>query len=369
MKKNLILLLVTTVTLMSFTSDKPAYILYDKDGKEVKYAKMLKEMEGADMVFFGELHTDPIAHWMQFELTKALYNKKKEALVLGAEMFEADGQLILDEYLGGLYPTKKYEAEMRLWDNYQTDYKPVVEFAREHEIPFVATNIPRRYASMVNAGGFEALEKLSPEALSYIAPLPIAYDPEVKCYKDMLDMGRMGKHEVEEAPAGMKEAPEGMGEAPKGMDEAPMKMDKAPISMGEAPKRIDKAPKMISEAPKEAPKGMGEAPGGMPAAHGKAMPSINMENLPKAQAAKDATMAHFILENWSEGKLMFHFNGSYHSNNYQGIIWHLQQEHKDLKIVTINTVLQEEIETLDKENLNTADYIICVPESMTRTKR
>jgi len=94
-----------------------------------------------------------------------------------------------------------------------------------------------------------------------------------------------------------------------------------------------------------------------------------MENLPKAQAAKDATMAHFILENWTRGQTMFHFNGSYHSNNYQGIIWHLQQEHKDLKIVTINTVLQEEIKTLDKENLNTADYIICVPESMTRTKR
>ena len=330
MKKNLIVLLLTAVTMMSFTSDKPAYILYDQDGKEVKYAKMLKEMEGADIVFFGELHTDPIAHWMQFELTKALYNKKKEALVMGAEMFEADGQLILDEYLGGLYPTKKYEAEMRLWDNYKTDYKPVVEFAKENGIPFVATNIPRRYASMVNAGGFEALEQLSSEALSYIAPLPIAYDPEVKCYKDMLDMGLMGKPKAKEAPAGMKEAPKEMGEAPKGM---------------------------------------GEAPKGMPAAHGKAMPSMSMENLPKAQAAKDATMAHFILENWSAGKLMFHFNGSYHSNNYQGIIWHLLKENKDLKIVTINTVLQEKIETLDEENLNTADYIICVPESMTRTKR
>lgn len=335
MKKKLIVLLVTAVTLVSFTTDKPAYILYKKDGKEAKYARMLKELEDADIVFFGELHTDPIAHWMQYELTTALYGKKKNDLILGAEMFEADGQLILDEYLKGMYPTTKFEAEMRLWNNYQTDYKPVVEFAKEKGIPFIATNIPRRYASMVNAGGFEALDKLSDKALSYIAPLPIAYDPEVKCYKDMLNMGLMGSSK--------KEVPEGMKMAAK-----------------------------KEEAPKDAPKEMGEAPKvatkEMPAAHGK-MPAMSMENLPKAQAAKDATMAHFIMENWTDGKLMFHFNGSYHSNNYQGIIWHLQQEHKDLKIVTINTVLQEEIETLDQENLNTADYIICVPESMTRTKR
>ncbi|MCP4310487.1 MAG: ChaN family lipoprotein [Bacteroidetes bacterium] len=308
MKKKLVVLLVTAVILMSFTSDKPAYILYDQNGKEVKYAKMLKEMEGADFIFFGELHTDPIAHWMQFELTKALFDHKKENFILGAEMFEADNQLIMDEYLSGIYPTNKYEAEIRLWDNYQTDYKPVVEFAKENGIPLIATNIPRRYASMVFVGGFEALVELSDMALSYIAPLPIAYDPELKCYKDMLDMGK----------------------TPMGMDDSPT---------------------------------------GMPAVHGMGMPKINMENLPKAQAAKDATMAHFIMENWTEGKTMFHFNGSYHSNNYQGIIWHLQQQNKDLKIVTINTVLQEEIKKLEEEHLNTADYIICVPESMTRTKR
>ncbi len=81
-----------------------------------------------------------------------------------------------------------------------------------------------------------------------------------------------------------------------------------------------------------------------------------MENLPKAQAAKDATMAHFILENWSEGKCMFHFNGSYHSNNHQGIVWHLYSRRRSLKIVTINTVLQEEIDVLSEENLNSADY-------------
>jgi uncharacterized iron-regulated protein len=307
MKRLFLLSLVLSITMQGFAGDKPAYILYNSDGKVVKYSKMLKALEDADIIFFGELHTDPIAHWMQFELTKELFNQKREALVLGAEMFEADNQLIFNEYLEGLYPADKFEAEMRLWKNYQTDYKPVVEFAKKHQIPFIATNIPRRYASMVFKGGFEALDDLTDEALRFIAPLPILYDPEVECYKDMLGMKKDTAEEV--------------------------------------------------------------APKGMPADHGKAMPKMSMENLPKAQAAKDATMAHFIMENWSAGKCLFHFNGSYHSNNHQGIVWHLQQENKDLKIITINTVLQDKIDVLSEENLNSADFIICVPESMTRTGR
>jgi hypothetical protein len=35
--------------------------------------------------------------------------------------------------------------------------------------------------------------------------------------------------------------------------------------------------------------------------------------------------------------------------------------------ITISTVTQNDISNLDKENLNKADFIICIPESMTRT--
>ena len=35
---------------------------------------------------------------------------------------------------------------------------PELAFAKENNIPFAATNIPRRYASVVSKGGFEALD-------------------------------------------------------------------------------------------------------------------------------------------------------------------------------------------------------------------
>lgn len=91
------------------------------------------------------------------------------------------------------------------------------------------------------------------------------------------------------------------------------------------------------------------------------------ENLPKAQAIKDATMAHFILENYSPEQTFIHYNGAYHSNNYEGILWYLKQAQPDYKYVTISTVSQEDVSKLKEENKGLADFIICVDEDMTST--
>ena len=77
------------------------------------------------MVFFGELHNNPICHWLQIELTKDLYEKKDGNIILGAEMFEADNQLILNEYIEGKVSDKNFKKEAKLWPNYKTDYAPI----------------------------------------------------------------------------------------------------------------------------------------------------------------------------------------------------------------------------------------------------
>jgi len=78
-------------------------------------------------------------------------------------------------------------------------------------------------------------------------------------------------------------------------------------------------------------------------------------------------MAHFILANWSTGKLFIHYNGSYHSHNFEGIVWYLNKFNPGLKIATIETVQQNEIDKMDKENDNIASFVIAIPASMTRT--
>jgi len=294
MKKVAFLLTIISTLFFSFKPDKLACRLFTKEGKEVKYSKMIEDLKKNQIVFIGELHNNPISHWMELQITTDLYDSTTQNLILGAEMFEADNQIIIDEYLNKFFDAKKFEAEVKLWKNYKTDYKPLMNFARDNGLHFIATNIPRRYANIVFKKGFEGLEELSDEAKLHVAPLPITYDLEVKCYKDMLNMGG--------SPAGKA---------------------------------------------------------GM-AAHA-------MANLPKAQAVKDATMAYFIDKNMKDGKIFIHYNGSYHSDNHEGIVWHLDNMKKGYRIVTVTTVLQEDISKRDKENIDTADYIICVPENMTST--
>ena len=281
-----ILLLASVILMMSFISDKPAYQLFDANGKNVSYKEMIENIKDADIVFIGELHNNAISHWLELEITKSLFETNKN-MVLSAEMFEADNQLIMNEYLNGNINKKKFEAEMRLWPNHSTDYAPLVDFAKENNLNFVAANIPRRYASAVYYDGFEGLDKFSKEAKSYMAPLPIKYDTTLACYAGMLKMTGMNGH--------------------------------------------------------------------------------GAVNLPKSQAMKDATMAHFIKENWKQGQTLIHYNGAYHSENHEGTVWYLQKSLKKAKIVVITTVLQSDLSKLDDEYKNTGDYVLVVDENVTNT--
>jgi len=283
MKKMILALLLPLLAISLSAQQKPAYIIYNNKGKKVSYKKMLKTIAKKDIVLFGETHNNAIAHWLQLEVTKDCGLTRN--LVLGAEMFEQDNQAALDLYLQGKINAKQLDSQARLWKNYPTDYAPLVNYAKEKKLPFAATNIPRRYASMVAKGGFAVLDTIPALAKTWMAPLPMAYDATLPGYVKMKEM--MGGH------------------------------------------------------------------GG--------------DNLPKAQASKDATMAHFILKYYTPGSLFIHYNGSYHSENYEGIVWYLRQQKPELKYGTITVVSQENIKSLLAENKGKADYIICVDEDMTNT--
>jgi len=281
--KKILLSISLLFAIVGFSQNKMPYQLFTKDGKKTTYDKLLKAAEKNEVVLFGEYHDNSIVHWLQLEFTKDLAQKK--SLVLGAEMIEADNQKQLDQYLKGEINQKQLDSTARLWNNYKTDYKPLVDFAKEKNFRFIATNVPRRYASMVFKKDFEGLDELTAEEKSWIAPLPIPFDINLPGYKSMLEM--MGGH------AG--------------------------------------------------------------------------EKMPKAQALKDATMAHFILENFNNGTIFVHYNGTYHSDNFEGISWYLKKSRPTLKILTIATVEQEDISKLEDENYTKADFILVVDKDVTKT--
>jgi uncharacterized iron-regulated protein len=171
----------------SAAADKPAYIIYQKDGRQAAYSEFAAVALTYPVILFGELHNNAVAHWLQLELTQSLASDPRP-LAVGMEMFEADNQVLIDEYFSGLISQANFEREARLWNNYSTDYKPVLEFARTNGMKLVATNIPRRYASAVHRNGREVLEQFSTEAQRWMAPLPVTVDTELPMYKAILDM-------------------------------------------------------------------------------------------------------------------------------------------------------------------------------------
>jgi uncharacterized iron-regulated protein len=162
--------------------------LYAADGRPLEPDAAVTQLSQADVVLFGELHGNPAVHALELELARELVRRRGDDLLLGAEMFEADDQLVVDEYLAGLVLHRHLLSEAKVWDNYESDYRPLVELAKEAGRPFIATNVPRRYASLVAREGLAALERLGDEARRYLAPLPIAVDLDVPGYREMLDM-------------------------------------------------------------------------------------------------------------------------------------------------------------------------------------
>lgn len=185
------------MSLILLTScDEPefqAFKVYEKGGGKINLTDVKEKLDKTDIILFGELHNNAMAHWLELQLTKNLHKHLGENLILGAEMFESDTQILIDEYFQGLYPTKNFEDEAKLWKNYSTDYKPILEYAKKNKIKFVATNIPRRYAAIVSRQNFDGLDKLSDQAKKYIAPLPIKFDPNLPAYKEMLGMAGHSK--------------------------------------------------------------------------------------------------------------------------------------------------------------------------------
>ena len=174
--RKLMTILLLSAAFTAVAQTKAAYAIYTSEGKEADYGTMLKALNKADVIFIGETHNCPIAHWMEYEITADIIRKSPKGLVLGAEMLETDNQVLVDEYTTGLISSDKFENEAKLWDNYWTDYAQLLYLAREHSLKFVATNIPRRYASYVKDNGLEALQGVSDEAKTLMAPLPIPYE-------------------------------------------------------------------------------------------------------------------------------------------------------------------------------------------------
>jgi uncharacterized iron-regulated protein len=276
----------------AFTSDRPAYRLFTATGQPADFDQMMQELAQTDVVLFGEQHNDALTHWLELQVAKDLQKLKKPGqLVLGLEMFERDVQPLVTQYAAGTLADTAFERQARPWPNYATDYRPLLQFARDNRVAIIGTNAPRPFAKTVAQRSLTALDKLPANDRALLAPLPLKVDYDLPGYKNMAAMF-----------------------------------------------------------------------GGDSKAHGG-----GAQNIIQAQALKDATMAHFIATSRQPGQTLLHLNGSYHSDHHDGIVAWLHQYAPKLRVKTLSVVTQEQLQTLEKEQLNVADFVVVVPADAGKT--
>ena len=298
------------------------YRAFDSKGRPVTLQAIIDSLEGADVLFVGETHDNAIAHLLEAELLRRADEKygaaspKRRDVALSLEMFERDVQTVLDEYLAGLITERHFLLSSRPWRNYEADYRPLVEYARERRLPVIAANAPARYVSRVSSQGPASLGALSKDVVkSWLPPLPLPAASEAYAAKFNRFM---------------------TGGAPPTPAPTP------------APSPTPTTP------PTAAPTAQ--------AAHGSL-------HLLEAQTLRDASMAYRIAEFLKRGRdpLVVQVNGTFHSEERMGVPEQLVRYRSKARSVVVTIVPDEGFPAFDAGSLGRlGDFVIITDPAATR---
>ena len=159
---------------LNYLDQSTRFSVWRGSGERSSFSEMLAAAEVQDVVVLGETHHDAVAHKLQ-EIVFARLAARRDA-ALSLEMFEADVQHVLDEYMAGLTREEDMLRDGRPWANYREAYRSLVELARAAALPVIAANAPRRYVSAVGRDGHDALSSSrawGPQAYAALPPLPL----------------------------------------------------------------------------------------------------------------------------------------------------------------------------------------------------
>mgnify|MGYP001824703473 FL=1 len=153
-----------------------------KPDETISLAQVIEQTDGAQVVLVGETHTRYDHHLVQLEILKYLYQKSPD-LALGVEWFQQPFQNHLDDYIAGKITEKEMLHLTEYFTRWKYDYRlyqPILQYARENQIPLIALNASRE---LIRALAETEVDDLPPELK---AQLPESYDWSDKDYEKRL---------------------------------------------------------------------------------------------------------------------------------------------------------------------------------------
>jgi len=182
--------------------DRPFQDFYDTafvltgDGKSAPRVADLAQVADAlaafDVVFYGERHSHPGVHLQQMKLLRALVERDPH-WILSFEQFERDVQGVVDDYVARRIGETTLIEKSRAWSNYPASYRPLLLFAREHQLPVVAAEAPGWAITCVGQWGPAILDRFTPLERSWVAE-KVHVEPGAYQDKFMAFMGTSETH-------------------------------------------------------------------------------------------------------------------------------------------------------------------------------
>lgn len=133
-------------------------ILHLPTGYYVSEEQMRAVATDTRIVYVGETHDNPASHRLELTVLRAMAERYPDGVALGMEMFTPDQQETIDRWLSGELAEKAFLKESRWQEQWRMDfdyYRPLLEFARERNIPVIGLNAPKslvKSATMKNLG-------------------------------------------------------------------------------------------------------------------------------------------------------------------------------------------------------------------------
>ena len=183
--KYIIVILIIIMNLAILSAEE--YRIVDsRTGKTLSLQQMANELKKYDLIFFGEYHDNTTLHKLERELLPLLDTKRE--LILSLEMFERDVQSDLDAYIENWLTEDEFLAKSRPWSNYQDDYRPLIEYAKQKKLTVIAANIPRSIAGKMARTGPDFTDTLPEEDKKWL-PNKISYpdDSYKKAFLETLE--------------------------------------------------------------------------------------------------------------------------------------------------------------------------------------
>jgi len=327
------------------------YAVYTSDGHPTTLDAVVAALRGVDVVFLGETHDDPVAHYLERIVLERAFGRfaadttNVRPVAISFEQFSRDVQYIMDEYLGGLITEKHFRGSTNPWQNYETDYRPMVEFARVHHVPVIAANAPRRYANRVTRHGPESLADLSDQAKTFLAPLP--YAQASAPYKEQWDTAMA--ESMEEMRAAMAKSKDSTASAPDSVGAAVDEPATHTVTLHDT-STTHAADSTHQDDQSFMHKG-----------------TLHML---EAQSLWDATMAYSIADYLLRhpGTLVVHVVGGFHVEHGTGIPEHLERYRPGTRRLIVSLHPAQDISAFDPTEMEgLGDFVILTDESLPRS--